>query len=262
VIFVETLRRNWKATAGWAASLASLALYVVVAVPDTKALQMYGTLFKDTPKFAMLILGGDAAALASPAGLYGAFFFGWIMLVLATYAVICGLSITANDEDRGILDIMVSMPTPRWRIVVEKFAAYTVNMCVIAFVAFLGIWLSTLNSTVFDLQVGTIFAACLNLVPPMALTMAFTAFVAAIVRRRTVAMGIAGAFVVVSYMLDVVGSQTAGGALSKLSYFNYYNGMMSLVRGPELSSMLFLIVIAIALGAGTVYMFQRRDVGL
>jgi hypothetical protein len=38
--------------------------------------------------------------------------------------------------------------------------------------------------------------------------------------------------------------------------------MMSLVRGPELSSMLFLIVIAIALGAGTVYMFQRRDVGL
>lgn len=262
VIFRETLRRNWKATAGWAFSLVLLAFYVVLTVPDAKALAQFAGVFKDTPKFAMLILGADAAALATPAGLYGAFFFGWIMLALATYAVICGISVTANDEDSGILDMVIAMPVPRWRLVLEKFLAHTVNMVVIALVAFVGIWASVLTSPVFDIEVTTIFTASMNLLPAMLLTMTFTALVATIVRRRNVAIGIAGAFVTVSYILNVIGSQTKGGALSNLSYFTYYNGMMSLVRGPELGSALFLLAIAIAFGAGTIYMFRRRDVGL
>ena len=79
----------------------------------------------------------DAAQLATPAGFLDFGFFSYMMLVLAAYAVIAGLSVTANEEDRGIMDVLLSLPIPRWRLVVERFLAYALILVLILVLTFL-----------------------------------------------------------------------------------------------------------------------------
>lgn len=265
VVFFETLRRNWKATLGWAFSMAMMVGYVVIAIPDMKTVQQYSELIKSMPKFAVLLIGSDASVMATGAGMFGVMFYSWIMLVLAAYGVIAGLSITANEEERGIMDVLLSMPLPRWRVVVEKFLAHTVNTFVIAFVTFISIVVFTQGSEVFkEISVGNAFLSSMNMIPGILLTIAFTAFVASVIRRRGQVIGIAGGFVVISYLLDLMGRSAEGkaGALRAISFFTYFDGTNALVKGVQFSSILLLLVVTLLLIGAATGLFQRRDVGV
>ena len=43
-----------------------------------------------------------------------------------------GMRVTANEEDSGILDVVLSLPVRRWQVMVEKIAAYLVTIVMIA----------------------------------------------------------------------------------------------------------------------------------
>jgi ABC-2 type transport system permease protein len=263
IIFLETLRRTWKGTLLWAVGIASMVVYVVAVIPDSQTLQQYAKLIETMPKFIALVGGSDMALMATPAGFLGYTFFGWIMVLLAFYAVLAGLALTANEEDRGILDVMLSLPVPRVQMVVEKFAAYAVNMLVIALVSFVTMWVVTTSNPLFKIEIGRMLIACLNLIPAMLLTMAFTGLIAVVVRRRTTAIGIASAFVIGSYLIDVVGrSANIEGGLRFISFFTYYDGGAVLAKGAQYGGMALLIGLALVLLAGSTVLFQRRDVGV
>jgi len=263
VVFFETLRRTWKSALGWAAGVAIMVVYVVAAVPDVKTLNEYAKLLQNTPKAVLLMMvSADQLALATPRGMFGYLFFGWIMLILVVYGVIAGLSLTANEEESGIMDMLLAQPLPRWRVVLEKFAAYTVNMLVIALITFAAIWLTTANSAIFNLPARDIAAACFNLVPSMVLSMAVTGFIATVVRRRTTAIALSGIFVVVSYVLALIGVQTGGNLIDKFSFFTWYDGANVFVNGVKWGGVVLLLVAAGAFIAGATALFQRRDVGV
>ncbi len=262
-VFLETLRRSWRGTLYWALGIALMGVYVVAVIPDVKMLKQYGELVKTMPKMILAAVGGDAANLATPEGFFGYSFFGWIMLVMATFGVVAGLNITANEEDRGIMDVLLSLPLPRWRIVVEKFLAYVVMVVFIALVSFVSVWVLVQNSSVFTLSTARLAEGMFNLIPSTLLVIAFTALVATLVRRRNVAMGIAATFVVASYFVDVIGrSADSVGGLRALSFYSYYNGSEVLVKGIVWGSVIGLLIIAVLMIGGATAAFQRRDVGV
>lgn len=262
-IFFETLRRSWRAALYWALGIALMGVYVVVVIPDVKVLKQYGELIKSMPKFLLAAVGGDAASLATPEGFFGYSFFGWIMLVLAMFGVIAGMNITANEEDRGIMDVLLSLPLPRWRIVLEKYLAYVVMVLFIALVSFVSVWALVQNSTVFTLSTARLAEGMFNLVPSTLLVIAFTALVATVVRRRNTALAISAVFVVASYFVDVIGrSADSAGGLRALSFYSYYNGSEVLVKGLVWGSAIGLLVVAVLLIVAATAAFQRRDVGV
>src|SRR5258706_11183317 len=137
----------------WGAGIALMGLYIVLIIPDVKMLQQYGELLKSMPSFLINAMGGgDAASLATPEGFIAYGFFGWIMLVLATYGVLAGLNITANEEDRGILDVLLSLPVPRWRGIIKKFLAYTVVVIGVVALGFFVLWAGGQGSSVFTIK--------------------------------------------------------------------------------------------------------------
>src|SRR5204862_37745 len=91
-------------------------------------------------------------------------FFGYVLLVLAAYGVIAGLNITANEEDRGILDITLSLPIPRWRLVLERLLAYTLILALILALTFASMWAVKQTSSV-DIDMGLLAQAMFNLLP-------------------------------------------------------------------------------------------------
>ncbi len=262
-VFFETLRRSWRGMLYWGIGIALMGVYVILVIPDVKMLQQYGGLINSMPKMLLSALGSDAASIATPEGFLGYSFFGWIMLVLATYGVLAGLNITANEEDRGIMDVLLSLPLPRWRIVIEKFLAYAAMVIFIALLSFVTIWYMVQQSTVFHISTARLAEGMFNLIPATLVVIAFTAFVATLVRRRSTAAAIAAVFVVASYFVDVLGrSADSAGGLRALSFYSYYNGSEVLSKGLVWSSVIGLLIAMLILIGGATLAFERRDVGV
>ncbi len=264
VVFIETLRRNWRAMLIWGIGVASMAGYIMVVIPDMKTLQQYAGLIKNLPPVLINALGGDTASMGTPSGFLAYGFFGWIMLVMATWAVLTGLSLTANEEDRGIMDVLLALPLPRWRIIVERFLAQLVILILIVLISFMVLaWGSqqteVLRSIPFDRIAGSTF----NFIPATLFVLTLTALLAVIVRRRSTAAAIAAIIVIGSWFIDTVGkSAPSTDAIRTVSFFRYYDSSGVMQNGLVASHVIGLLVVSALMLAAAVWFFQRRDVGV
>jgi ABC-2 type transport system permease protein len=265
-VFFETLRRSWRGMLWWGLALGSMTLLQVVIVPDVESLKKIAEMMETMPKFLLDALGTtDMQFMATPEGYITLQWFSFSVLILGVYAVIAGLNVTANEEDRGIMDILLSLPLPRWRIIVEKFAAYTIlTTGVIAF-TFLGLWIGLLLTPGLNANVGTMLIASFNSLPATILIMAFTVLIAALLRRRNRAAAFAGAFIVGSYLIDTMARAASNPILNVVryvSFYSYYDPVGVIKNGLVWGNILVLVAASILMVAVGVWAFQRRDVGV
>ena len=123
-IFMETLRHNWRIALYWGLGIGGYAVLIILLIPSVDVLKQYADLVANMPAGMLKMFGAaDASSLGTPEGFLGFGFFTYTVLMLAVYAVVAGLGVTANEEDQGILDVVLSLPVPRWRIIVERLAA-------------------------------------------------------------------------------------------------------------------------------------------
>lgn len=264
--FNETLRRAWRGAVYWAVGMFGYALYVTVIIQDVDMLQQYAELAKSfKPGILKLIgVGDDLTTLATPEGFLGFAFFSWIVLFLAVYAILAGLNITANDEDDGIMDVVLALPLPRWQIIIEKYAAYALLIIGIVAVTFLGLMVGG-GVSAMTLDMGRLFVTTLNALPSLLLVMGFTAWVSVTVRRRSTTAAAAAAFVAVSYLVNSLGGMASGtlaDILRGLSFYYYYDSSSVLQNGLAWGNIALLVAVTLALLSGTLWFFQRRDVGV
>lgn len=264
-IFLETLRAGWRQALYGAIGLAFFGFYAMLLLPDTAGLQGFVALMEAMPAEMLQAIGvSDPAIMASPEGFIGFAFFTYGAVLLSVYGVFAGLSLTANDEELGAMNILLALPLPRWRVLVERAAAQVVFAVVIA----LGGWLSlavmrSFNPAAASLDAGILLQACIALVPVILAVMAVTAVLGALIRRRNVAGAAAGAFVAVSYFMNTLGGAAGPGlgeALQALSIFTYVDGTALASTGIEPVSSLVLTLIALGLAALAVVLFERRDI--
>jgi ABC-2 type transport system permease protein len=265
-VFFETLRRNWKAILWWGGGLALLSMSQALILQDVDSIKQIAELMETLPPALIAMFGGaDVEFMSTPEGYLSFRLFSFLPLVIGIYAVVAGLSVTANDEEQGILDMVLSLPLPRWRIIVEKFAAYTLIMIGILTVMFIGLWLAITISPDLGIRMGRIIESVVNILPSGLVILAFTIIVSVLVRRRNQATALATLFVIGSYMLDSLGSTASGSFLDQLrviSFYRYYDSTEVTRNGLVLGNVALLIAVALVLIAGSVWAFQRRDVGV
>jgi ABC-type transport system involved in multi-copper enzyme maturation permease subunit len=266
-VFVETLQRGWKGMLGWGLGLGLLAFISIIIIPDVDALEQMASLMESLPPVLIQALGGgDITFMATPEGYLALQYFSVALLFFSIYAVVSGLDVTANDEDRGILDAFLSLPLARWRLILEKFAAYSLligGAILISFV-FMGAAIG-LTPALATVSMDRLAAANFVMLPALLVVLAFTLFIAAIVRRRGLAIALAAIFVVASYFMDTIGRtapDTVVSALRSVSFFAYYDATGILQNGLVWGNVLLLLVAAVVLVAGGMWFFERRDVGL
>lgn len=266
-VFVETLRRGWMGMLGWGLGIGSLAFISIIIIPDVNALEQMATLMESLPPILMQALGGgDISFMATPEGYLALQYFSVTLLIFAVYAVVGGLNIAANDEERGTLDIFLSLPVARTRLVLEKFFAYIVLITGALVISFLcmsaGI---TITPTLATVDMEKIIGATFAMLPASLVVLAFTFLVAAVVRRRGMAIALAAVFVIGSYFLDTLGRaapNTVANALRSISFFAYYDGSGVMQNGLNWGNIALLLVVTVLLVAGGMWFFERRDVGL
>ncbi|MFW5708998.1 MAG: ABC transporter permease subunit [Chloroflexota bacterium] len=267
VIFLETLRRSWRQIFYWGIGLFIWALYPFLMLPDMEALDSYAELVEDLPPALVSAIGmSSAAQFATPEGFIGYAYFGFLLLILSVFGVIAGLNVTANEEEGGEMDILLSTPVPRWRVIIEKLAAYSVMVVGITVIGHAGLMVGKAIAPVdFNITDGRLLEGSLNLIPGTLLVIAVTAFLGTLLRRRSTAMAAAGVFVVASYLLDLIGraaNTDVADVIRQVSLFAHYDGTNILSTGLVFGSVALLVGVAALLSGLAVRLFQQRDIAV
>ena len=175
-----------------------------------------------------------------------------------------GLNITANDEQSGVMDVILSLPISRSAYLVERWIGYAlIGLAIILLCALITV--GGMIAMSVDAPRDVIFASIFNIYPTLLLVMTVTCLLATVLRRRAAAIGVSTAFVIVSYIFNVIGA-AAGGAIAdlmeNLSYFSYLNGE-DFVRGTYDPATTIVVLVAALIGfALSLRMFVNRDIGI
>jgi ABC-2 type transport system permease protein len=265
IIVQDTLRSNWKTTMYWSVGMGILGLYVVVIASSSDILEGYGNLMASLPPAMLSIFGvSDASLFTTVEGFVSSVFVNYAMLMFAVYAVMAGLNITANEEDDGIMDILLALPVSRTQVIVEKTIAYAL----LSFVVILfSILYPVIGIILFNVEadIGKIALSILNTYPGILLIITVTSLIATIAKRKFTAVGLSAAFVMGSYFVNFLGeaaSETFAATLRQFSFFYHTSGTPIILDAYNpVGSIALLVIALICVGLSTM-MFNRRDVGL
>jgi ABC-2 type transport system permease protein len=208
--------------------------------------------YMDTmPDFLREAFLGASGDFTSPAGYLNTELFNlFAPLLLLLFAIGAGARAIAGEEEKQTLDILLSTPVRRRRVVIDKFGAMLVGGALLAAV----LWVSVpLTGPPFDLTPSLVdLAAAVSMC--FLLAMAFGAIALAIgaaTGRRALAIGVTAGVAAGTYLLDVlVPAIDSIAFLQRLSPFHYYLGAEPMMNGFDVGNSLVLVAIAVvAFGA-------------
>jgi ABC-2 type transport system permease protein len=166
---------------------------------------------------------------------------------------------TAGEESRGTIDVLLSYPVSRRRLVLEKWLAVALA-CVVAVVV---LWIFAEAGAAISASAlpGDKLAAALVMLVLMGLAFAGIALaISAFSGNRGASIGITVALLVVMYLVDALANIVDGlGAIRPLSLFHYYMGGDPLRNGLSFPDAAVLAAVAAIFLALSVVAFERRD---
>lgn len=251
-VFAKALRDQRRGLVFWAIGLGLITLMYTSSFDPDKA--------TENPSGFQEALSFDD--LASGPGFLKATVLGMIVpLLLLVYVTLNGAKSVAGEEETGLLDLYLSHPIERGRLLLQRFGALC--LAVVAFSVLILLELAVLD-TALDMRVGfgnllvTIIGLAL-----LAITFAAVAFTTgAVTGRRTLTVAITAGYGAFSFVVNALASQSeAVKPLKYLSVFYYYLGGNPLQEGlgPEMLVLLVAPVVLLLLGLAR---FRNRDLNV
>ncbi|HSS60588.1 MAG TPA: ABC transporter permease subunit, partial [Candidatus Limnocylindrales bacterium] len=200
---------------------------------------------------------------AGTVGGYATFKIGIFILLLAIWPLLAGSRTLRGEEDRGSLDVLLSLPRTRLQVAVQKVAAMWTALLVMAVIIGLLAYVGGVRFKAdFNLADGFLFG--LNLALISAVFGAIALLISQFTHERGPAAGATGALLLISIVVDMVHRVIPNTDwLSHLSPVYYYNLSKPLVPsyGVSVGGMLVLLALTVLPTAAAIALFVRRDIG-
>ncbi|WP_193570714.1 ABC transporter permease subunit [Halorubellus sp. JP-L1] len=185
--------------------------------------------------------------------------FGWVLL-LGVYFAYAAAGLVADDVDRGRMDMLLSLPVTRSRVLLEKFASVLVPLVVVNVVTPVVVALAVLgideSISLADLAMVHALSVPYLLVAAAVGLLASVVFDRASVAQRVAAGGFFGLF-----LIDSVTAGTDVAALGALSPSRYYDPTAILVSSEwDFAGAGVLLAGTLVLLAASRTYWQRKDV--
>jgi ABC-2 type transport system permease protein len=209
---------------------------------------------------AVKLLGASMGDASTLVGFLHIELFSMILpAALVAFAAGTTSGFTAGEESRGTIDVLLSYPISRRRIVLEKWLA-VVMACVVTAVV---LWLFAIGGAAISASPlpPDLLAAALVMLVLLGLAFGDIALaISAATGNRGAAIGLTVALLVAMYLIDALSSVVEGlGTLRPLSLFRYYMGDDPLRNGLNLGDAAVLAAVAVVFLAVAVVAFERRD---
>jgi ABC-2 type transport system permease protein len=259
-IYLKTLRGFRVPILGWGLGLGVLMAVVLIAIPT-----VLGT---PAARAAVVALGPSFAWFAEPVkidtpGGYATWKYGLTILVVAIWPILAQSAMLRGEEDRGSMDVLLSLPRTRVRVALEKIAAMWTALLATALL--IGLLTFAGGAKVnAGISVGDAITFGVNVALISGLFGAIALLVSQFTQERRTAAGVTAGFLLVFIVLDMVHRVVSNAEwLSRLSPVYYFNLSKPLVAGygANPGAMVLLVAISIVVTGVAVWLFPRRDVG-
>ncbi len=259
-VFLKTLRDYRVAIVGWGIGMG---LVVVSPMASVAALVTTPQAREQLISLAQTFAWNADAIAVDTIGGYATFKIGIFIFLIAIWPLLAGSRMLRGEEDRGSMDVLLSLPRPRLRVAMEKMAAMWTALAamgvLIGLLAFAG---GKKFGADFGLGDGLLFG--LNLALICAVIGGVALLISQFTQERGPAAGWTAALLLVFIVLDMVHRVVPNSEwISRLSPVYYYNLSKPLVpgHGVDVGGMVVQLALAALLGGAAVWLFARRDVG-
>ena len=233
----------------WIAGLVLFALFM------TSIAGQVGEFMAKTPGMAgyLATIGGTRVITRT---VIGSIDYTITLALLAAYALTLVARWAADDQE-GRLELILSQPVPRWRVIVERIAALAAGSLLIVLAVSIAV-AAVAPSQGVTLSTGDLLRGGGPLLPFGLLFGTVGATLAA--RFPRLAVGILGFYLAASYLLFQLGPLLSWPAWAlDLSVFKLYGN--PLVSGVDWTGLLAVTAVALAGFGAALLLIQRREVG-
>ena len=259
-VYLKSLRDYRVGILGWGLGMGLILVFTMLSVSQLTA----------TPELRAELVGlaSQFAWNAAPIGVdtpggYAMFKIGGFIFLMAIWPILAASRALRGEEERGSMDVLLSLPRARARVAFEKIAA--IWTALLAMGVLIGL-LAFAGDQRFQGDIGLANTLLYGL--DLALTLAVFAGIALVlsqfVAEAGTAAGWSGGLLVIAIVVDMVHRVFPDAEwLSRLSPIYYFNLSKPLVPsyGTDFGALLALFVLAALLSAATIPLFARRDIG-
>jgi len=258
----KTLHDQRRSLPWWLGGIAALVLSYASFWPSVRESgERFNAFVRSAPAWIRDLIGSPD--LATPEGYVRSELFSITLpILLLVYGIGLGARAIAGEEERGSLDLLLSAPVRRSRVVVERFAALAGGLLLLSATAWAAI---LVLGPPFELRLDPAGAAAACLLAWL-LGLAFGSIAFAVGTasgRRALAAGIAAAAALLAFLVNTFAPSVDWvRPLRWASPFHYYAAHDPLVgafRPLDAAVLAGIAVVALAVATVT---FERRDVGV
>jgi len=257
-VLAHTLRERRRGLLGWSAGVAAFAALIAVYWPSVRDSPDLQSFTRDLPEAMRALIGeGD---YSTAAGFLNAELFAFMMpLLFLICAIGIGAGAVTREEERGTIDLLLSTPLTRRRMLVEKALGGVLVLLALGVVLFVAL---LLGGAAVELGIPASRLAAISLaVVLVALPFgALALLVSCATGSHGLALGLTSAAAVSAYMLNALAPLI--GSLERwqdASPFAWYASGDVLAGRLTLAHVALLIGTALALAAAAVVALERRD---
>ncbi|HEY2598659.1 MAG TPA: ABC transporter permease subunit, partial [Candidatus Dormibacteraeota bacterium] len=259
-IFLKTLYDYRVAILGWGIGMG---LVVVSPMASVAALITTPQAHEQLVSLAYSFAWNADVVAVDTAGGYATWKIGIFVFLIAVWPLLAGSRMLRGEEDRGSLDVLLSVPRARLQVAVEKLAAMWTAL--LAMGVLIGL-LAFAGGQKFggDFGVGDALLFGLNLALVCAVIGTVALLISQFTQEQGPAAGWTAGLLLVFIVMDMVRRVVPDTEwISRLSPIYYYNLSKPLVPsyGVNVGAMLLLLALALIASGAALWLFARRDVG-
>ncbi|HVB13591.1 MAG TPA: ABC transporter permease subunit [Candidatus Dormibacteraeota bacterium] len=261
-VFSRELADHWRGTVAWLAGAVLLSVVYMVFYPSIHSSgASVQHLLESLPKALRIALLGSGVSYLSPTGYLGTELFAFLLpVLLLVMGILAGSRALAAEEHNGTIDLLLSTPIRRFRLVLEK--GFGALLPLFAIAAAVGLTVAALGpSQGLTLSLGGLAVALLA----VALLGASFGMLGFLIASATGSSGLGGGMgaglAVALYVLNVFGgvAPPLTGLANAVSPFHWVGGAGVLANGVSWSGVLLLSVCPLVLLGLSILIYERRD---
>ena len=260
-VMLKSLRDQRRSLLWWSVGILAMVLLLVLTYPSIRDVPEFQDVVDSLPEaMRNLFMGSGLVDFLSPTGYLNSRLFAFLGPALfLVYGIGQGTGGIAGEEERGTLELLLSAPISRWRVVLEKFGTLVLGTLALSLVLFVGLWASA-TAIDMDVAVNRLAQASGSLALLTVMFGATALAIGAATGRRGTAIGVTTGLAVATYLIDAL-APLAGflDALRPVSPFKYYSGAVPLQNGLDPMHVGVLIVAALLFVVVAVVGIEKRD---
>jgi len=207
----------------------------------------------------MLAFFPNILDIMSPKGYMDTYYFSYMTLFIGFFAVTACANLLVGDEEKGILDLLVSYPVSRSGFFWGRLLGFLVATAIILLVSWLG-WLIPAESSGLNLSAVELLQPFLPLYVVLVLFGVMALLFSMLLPAARMATGLAGGLLLVNFLLvGLANIKPELSSIFELTPLYFYQGGAA-IEGIDWGSLLGLMGITMVLALLAWWRFQRREI--